>query len=636
MSEDDAHPRRTRTRCRNPLAGARSQEDLVDPGDVDAAADPVRVARRARDAELVEGVRRGDERAFGRLYDDWFDRVYDVARRIVRDDEVAADVAQEAFLSAWRNLDSLADPGSFGGWILRIARNGALNRQQKERRSTAVDDQAFAVIEARGGSSGGAPAGFAVEDRLGRAATPGAAIEDREIVDLVWEAADALGPRDLEVLDLQLRHGLSPAEVGEVLGMNRNAANQVVHRLRGRLETAVRARVVWRGGAPACDVLRERLRQSSITAFGADAVRVIERHLPGCVTCDERQRLRLQPSALFAAVPIMVAPVFLKAQAAAALTAAGVPLQGSVLVAGGGAASSATGAGPGSGTRTGGAGASDGGASAIEPSAIEPATIEPSAGVSSSIEPSATAVHQVADTGRSPTASTSARAAAASRRRLLLGAMAAALVLGLLIAGLLTRRGPADERDVVTADGTRPPTPTTAVTTADPPMTDGAPTTDGPTTVAPPTTGANPTTPPPSVVPTTAPAPPTSPPSSTTTTALTARATFVLTPATAPSTGWTRPAPAGATSPTLTWTVTGNGPITVEVTGPELVGAISPLSSAPTGSLVVCPRRTDTSGSTTYCTTSDPKGDTFTLTVSAPDGTELLTRSVTLAPYVIP
>ena len=64
-----------------------------------------RYPHRARDAELVaaalagEGAGGGDQ-AFGRLYDLWFDRVYATALRIVRQPEVTAEVAQDAFLSA--------------------------------------------------------------------------------------------------------------------------------------------------------------------------------------------------------------------------------------------------------------------------------------------------------------------------------------------------------------------------------------------------------------------------------------------------------------------------------------------------------------------------------------------------------
>ena len=65
----------------------------------------------------------GDQTAFGSLYDAWFDRVFALVQRITRDRDTAEEVCQEAFLSAWRNLAGLQDPASFGGWLLRIARN---------------------------------------------------------------------------------------------------------------------------------------------------------------------------------------------------------------------------------------------------------------------------------------------------------------------------------------------------------------------------------------------------------------------------------------------------------------------------------------------------------------------------------
>ena len=281
------------------------------------------------DAELVARARAGDEGAFGALYDTWFDRVYDLAFRVVRDANAAADVAQDTFLSAWRELDGLADPAAFGGWVRRIARNTALNRRRKDQRAQPVDTKAMAVIEASGPSAASAPAGFRVEDRLGAADDPARAVEDAELADLVWEAADALGERDASVLDLQLRHDLAPAEIAEVADINRNHANQLVHRVRNRLGDAVRARVLWRGGEPVCTDLRAALADAGVTSFGADAVRVATAHADECEECSERRRLRLEPSALFAATPFLVAPVALKSRIAHALSEEGVPMDGS-------------------------------------------------------------------------------------------------------------------------------------------------------------------------------------------------------------------------------------------------------------------------------------------------------------------
>jgi RNA polymerase sigma factor (sigma-70 family) len=281
------------------------------------------------DAELVERARGGDQSAFGALYDNWFDRVYDLAFRVVRDANAAADVAQDTFLSAWRELDGLSNPDAFGGWLRRIARNTALNRRRKDQRAQPVDAKAMAVIEATGPSVVGAPTGFRVEDRLGAADDPARAAEDNELADLVWDAADALGERDAAVLDLQLRHDLAPAEIAEVVGINRNHANQLVHRVRNRLGDALRARVLWRGGEPVCADLRAALADAGVTRFGADAVRVATAHAEDCEECSERRRLRLAPAALFSATPFLVAPAALKDRIAGALSDEGVPMDGS-------------------------------------------------------------------------------------------------------------------------------------------------------------------------------------------------------------------------------------------------------------------------------------------------------------------
>src|SRR5690606_14698329 len=116
---------------------------------------------------------------------------------------------------------------------------------------------------------------------------PETAVADGEIVALVHDAVAALGERDAEVLDLQLRSQLSPAEVGEVLDLNRNAANQLCHRVRGRFATAFRARMLWGRRGPACDELSRDLAAAGVTAFGSDALAVVQRHLPACERCRE-------------------------------------------------------------------------------------------------------------------------------------------------------------------------------------------------------------------------------------------------------------------------------------------------------------------------------------------------------------
>lgn len=277
------------------------------------------------DGMLVEAARAGDANAFGQLFDGWFDRVHDLSRRIVRDDGIAAEVAQDVFLSAWTKLGTLDDPDAFGGWLLRMARNRSLDRLRKEQRSLTVDDETMSAVT---------DAGAADVDPL-------ADLDQAGRVALVWDAAAALGERDRSVLDLHLRHGLSAAELADELGTTPNNANQVMFTLRKRLGNAVRALVLWRAGHPTCADLRQGLAAAGLTSFGAPMVKAIDRHVEGCDVCDDDRTERLSPAALFAAAPIVAAPVLLKANAASALTEAGVPMAGSTA----GSAAGTTGAG---------------------------------------------------------------------------------------------------------------------------------------------------------------------------------------------------------------------------------------------------------------------------------------------------
>jgi RNA polymerase sigma factor (sigma-70 family) len=288
--------------------------------------DDRRAAERSEDAALVARARGEDPDAFGCLYDRWFSRVHDLAFRITRDDSAASDVAQDSFISAWKSLDKLETPEAFGGWLLRITRNAALDRKRRDARATPFDDEGLAMIEAAGPSPASAPAGFRVEDRTRSADDPTYAVEDGELVALVWESAAALGERDAEILDLGLRHGLTPAEIGEAVGLNRNAANQAVHRARNRLKTAVEARVLWRSGEPVCEGLAGALTTAKVGRFAPEAVRVTTRHAAKCAECQERRQTRLEPSAMFGALPFLVVPWLLKMKVAHALSESGVPM----------------------------------------------------------------------------------------------------------------------------------------------------------------------------------------------------------------------------------------------------------------------------------------------------------------------
>ena len=71
-------------------------------------------------ADLVQRAQSGDREAFAVLAGAAVDRLYAVARLILRDAELAEDAAQETLVRAWRDLPSLRDVGRFDAWIYRL------------------------------------------------------------------------------------------------------------------------------------------------------------------------------------------------------------------------------------------------------------------------------------------------------------------------------------------------------------------------------------------------------------------------------------------------------------------------------------------------------------------------------------
>jgi RNA polymerase sigma-70 factor (ECF subfamily) len=72
------------------------------------------------DRDLVERARSGDQEAFASLVHQASDTLFGVARRILRDPELAEDVLQDALVTIWRKLPHLREVDRFDGWAFRI------------------------------------------------------------------------------------------------------------------------------------------------------------------------------------------------------------------------------------------------------------------------------------------------------------------------------------------------------------------------------------------------------------------------------------------------------------------------------------------------------------------------------------
>ena len=89
---------------------------------------------QATDARLVEQARQGDTDAFGQLAQRYERRVIKVIRRFMPDQEMALDLAQDAFLKAFDRLEQFDPSRRFGPWLFRIAVNATYDHLRKIKR----------------------------------------------------------------------------------------------------------------------------------------------------------------------------------------------------------------------------------------------------------------------------------------------------------------------------------------------------------------------------------------------------------------------------------------------------------------------------------------------------------------------
>jgi RNA polymerase sigma-70 factor (ECF subfamily) len=84
--------------------------------------------------ELVVSAQGGDRQAFDALATALYDRLYAIARRVLRDSYAAEDAVQECLIRGWRELRSLRDPARFEAWMHRLLINSCHDQGRRTRR----------------------------------------------------------------------------------------------------------------------------------------------------------------------------------------------------------------------------------------------------------------------------------------------------------------------------------------------------------------------------------------------------------------------------------------------------------------------------------------------------------------------
>lgn len=209
-----------------PLAG--SQVGSSDPG---ARGDEDRPGETS-DEEAVARAREGDHLAFRTLVERYQGRAFRLAARVLRDEDRARDVVQEAFLKVYAGLRRFEGRSSFYTWLYRVTLNLCLDLRRRQQRGREVEWSDERMQDLR--SDDGGEAGWT------GAAAPDAQIERAELRRLMAGAIDALPEAARATLVLREVEGLDYAEIAAALGIPKGTVMSRLHYARRRVQESLR------------------------------------------------------------------------------------------------------------------------------------------------------------------------------------------------------------------------------------------------------------------------------------------------------------------------------------------------------------------------------------------------------------
>jgi RNA polymerase sigma-70 factor (ECF subfamily) len=179
---------------------------------------------------LVDAARRGEVESFNALVRLYEGRVYNLCYRMLGDPDSAADAAQDAFLSAFRNLRSFRG-GSFRSWMLRIATNTCYDalRARKRRPTVSIDMDSDDEDDS-------SPLQIADPSE-----TPDDFALRRELATAIQHGLATLPEEQRVILILSDIQGLAYEEIAEITNTNLGTVKSRLSRGRARLRDVLRA-----------------------------------------------------------------------------------------------------------------------------------------------------------------------------------------------------------------------------------------------------------------------------------------------------------------------------------------------------------------------------------------------------------
>jgi RNA polymerase sigma-70 factor (ECF subfamily) len=202
------------------------------------------------DGDIVRRVRAGDSALFEVLMRRHNQRVYRVARAVLKDEADVEDVMQQAYINAFTHLGQFEERSQFSTWLTRIVLHEAFSRRRSAQRSEARGAAEPHLDDDRGDF---------MDSLESPAANPERQAYAQELTRVLEAAVDTLPETYRVVFMLRDIEGLSTNETGEGLGLGPEAVKTRLHRARAMIRRAVTAQIgevapgTFQFHAPRCD-----------------------------------------------------------------------------------------------------------------------------------------------------------------------------------------------------------------------------------------------------------------------------------------------------------------------------------------------------------------------------------------------
>ena len=182
------------------------------------------------DLEAVTRAAKGDHEAFRVLVERYQGRAYGLALRVMRDEEQARDVVQEAFLKAYRSLDRFEGRSSFYTWFYRVVMNLCIDAKRRQPAGRTVEWDETHALETPVGTGLDA-----VDPVRQQAEGPAGDLERAELRETLQRAIEKLPDDARQTLVLREVDGLTYSEIAKLLGIPKGTVMSRLHHARRRL-----------------------------------------------------------------------------------------------------------------------------------------------------------------------------------------------------------------------------------------------------------------------------------------------------------------------------------------------------------------------------------------------------------------